>query len=81
MKKVIAISAVTAFFAFSAIVSPARVDEAIVEKKDLKSVAIAPIATPREGKNVALTLEVRTATSKRLPRGVGIGINGKQLPG
>lgn len=79
MKKVIAITAVTAFFALSAIVSPARVDEAIVEKKDLKSVAVAPIEKPRDGKNVALTLEVKAATSKRLPRGVSIGINGKPL--
>lgn len=38
--------------------SPARVDEAIVEKRDVKSVAVAPIEKPRDGKNVALTLEV-----------------------
>jgi len=58
---------------------PARVDEAIVEKRDLKSVAVAPIEKPRDGKNVALTLEVKPATSKRLPRGVSIGVNGKSL--
>ena len=79
MKKVIGIFAITVFLALGAVVSPARVDEAIVEKKDLKSVAVAPIERPRDGKNVALTLEVKPATSKRLPRGVSIGINGKSL--
>ena len=79
MKRIIAISAITVFFALSAIVSPARVDEGVVEKKDLKSVAVKPIEQPRDGKNVALTLEVKPATSKRLPRGVSIGINGKPV--
>ncbi len=79
MKRVTAVLAITVFFALSAIVSTARVDEAIVEKKDLKSVAVAPIEKPRDGKNAALTLEVRPATSKRLPRVVTIGINGKPL--
>jgi hypothetical protein len=73
------LSIVAALFALllCAVVTPAWVDEPEVDPRDARAIAIEPIAKPREGKNVALSLEIKSA--KRLPRGLSVVINGRQV--
>jgi hypothetical protein len=77
-KTIAALTAVSAVL-ICVTVAPAVMDEAEVDPRDVKAIALAPIAEPLNGKNVALTLEVKPPRPKRLPRGISIVINGKQV--
>ena len=60
------------------VVATAWVDEPEISPSELKAISTEPIAKPRDGKNVAVTLEVKQG-QKRLPRGVTIVVNRKQV--
>jgi hypothetical protein len=78
MRKII-ISLAAAGLILWAAPAPASPDETEVEKADVQAVNLEAIASPRDGKNVALTLEARPRSRKQLPRGLSVVINGKQV--
>ena len=59
------------------VVATAWVNEQDISPSDLKAISSEPLAKPRDGKNVAVTLEVKSG--KQLPRGVSIVVNRKQV--
>jgi hypothetical protein len=77
MRKRTATLAIIPFFAICAVITPARLKDEEVNARDAKKIATAPIPE-RNGKNVALTLEVRPDTPKNLPKGLTILVNGRQ---
>ena len=77
MRRAIAAFAVTTFFVLGGVLTSARVSDDEVQPQDAKAISTAPIRE-RNGKNVALTLEVHPDTPKKLPKGITILINDRQ---
>ena len=78
MKRPLAALAVAAFFVLCGVLTSARVTEDEVQPQDARAIATAPVHE-RNGKNVALTLEVRPDSPRKLPRGLSILVNDHQV--
>jgi hypothetical protein len=78
-RRALAAALIATFLFICVIAAPAaRVADSEIESREAKSIAVAPVAA-RNGKNVALILEVRPDTPRALPRGATILVNGKQV--
>lgn len=78
MRKGIAVFALTTFFVLCTVLSSARVLNDEVQPGDAKLISTSPIRE-RNGKNVALSLEVRPDGPRKLPRGLTILVNNRQV--
>src|SRR5262249_6640011 len=77
MRKTIVAFAITSFFLVSGLLTSARVGDDELEPRDAKAISTSPIKE-RNGKNVALTVEVHPDGPKKLPKGVTVLINNRQ---
>src|SRR5438105_15140094 len=75
MRRTIAALAMAALFLIFGVFTSARVADEEAQPRDAKSISTWPIQE-RNGKNVALALEVHPDTPRKLPKGITILVNG-----
>ena len=78
MKRIMTTVIITAVLSLFAVLAPGSAADVELDKRHVKLVEIRPV-TPRNGKNVALSITVTPPVGVKLPREISASVNEKQV--